>query len=148
MKLFTKLLLSAIVLIFSNSIKAQVTTAKQNLFDNYSSAISCPKSELEKIFNSAEGTSIKLSFGNNFQFSGIVTSSVRRYNNLQSVSIKSTTTEGLVLGISKRTNDDLSYSYIGRIINHKYADAFELKSDANGNYYLNKIKTDDLIEDR
>ena len=45
-------------------------------------------------------------------------------------------------------NDDNTYTYVGRIINQKYGDAFELKLDNNGNYYLNKIKTDDLIQDR
>ena len=148
MKLFSKALLISAIFLTSYESKAQVNTAKTNIFDAYDSKINCPKSELDKIFTTPEGSVLKLALGNNFQFTGTVSSSVHRYNNLQSVTIKSNKGDGLLLGISKRINDDRSYSYIGRIINHKYGDAFELKTDNAGNYYLNKIKTDQLIEDR
>ncbi|MEP6616646.1 MAG: hypothetical protein ABJA57_08715 [Ginsengibacter sp.] len=147
MKLLSKALIISAIFVSSYDSKAQVTTAKPNLFDAYNSTINCPKSELDKIFTTAEGNVLKLSLGNNFQFTGVVSSSIHRYTNLQSVTIKSNKSDGLVLGISKRINDDKSYTYIGRIINQKYGDAFELKSDNAGNYFLNKIKTDDLIED-
>jgi hypothetical protein len=148
MNLFYKALLISAIFLTSYETNAQVKTAKSNIFDAYDSKVNCPKSELEKIFTTSEGSVLKLSFGNNFQFTGTISSSVHRYNNLQSVTIKSNKGDGLLLSISKRINDDRSYSYIGRIINQKYGDAFELKSDNAGNYYLNKIKTDDLIEDR
>ena len=148
MKPIAKTLMICAFFISSYESNAQVTTAKSNLFDSYSSTVSCPKSELDKIFTTPEGRVLKLSFGNNFQFTGIVSSSIQRYSNLQSVIIKSTTSTGLLLGISKRTNDDNTITYVGRIINQKYGDAFELKLDNTGNYFLNKIKTDDLIQDR
>ncbi len=155
MKLISRALLISVFFVSFYQSKAQVTTAKEpvtiakpNLFDSYSANISCPKSELDKIFTTPEGGLLKLSFGNNFRFTGSVTSSIQRYTNLQSVTIKSIISDSLLLGISKRTNDDKSFTYIGRIINQKYGDAFELKFDNNGNYFLNKIKTDDLIQDR
>jgi hypothetical protein len=154
MKLLSKALIISLFFVSYESnaqvttAKVQVTTAKPNLFDSYAANISCPKSELDKIFTTQEGGLLKLSFGNNFQFTGTVTSSIQRYTNLQSVIIKSNNSDSLLLGISKRTNDDRSFTYIGRIINQKYGDAFELKLDNNGNYFLNKIKTDDLIQDR
>ena len=148
MKLISKALFISAIIVSSYQSKAQVSTAKSNIFDAYDNTISCPKSELDKIFTSAEGSVLKLSFGNNFQFTGTVSSSTHRYTNLQSVTIKSNKSDGLVLGISKRINDDRTYTYIGRIINQKYGDAYELKLDNAGNYFLNKIKTDDLIQDR
>ena len=51
------------------------------------------------------------------------------------------------MAISKRTNDDNSISYVGRIINEKFADAYELKINTDGNYYLNKIKLYDILQD-
>ena len=68
-------------------------------------------------------------------------------NLLKSVVVKLNNLQGAILAISKRINDDNSISYVGRIINEQYADGYELKQDVNGNYFLNKIKTDDLIQD-
>ena len=148
MKLLLKAL-TIIILIFSfYNGNAQVKTAKKNLFDSYAANISCPKSELDKIFTTPQGGHLKLSLGNNFEFSGTVTSTIQRYHNLQSVTIKSANPDGLLFGISKRTNDDKSITYVGRLINQKYGDALQLKLDNAGNYFLNKIKTDELIEDR
>lgn len=131
-----------------NSVKAQVVTERRApLFAAFAQKINFPKTELEKIFTTPEGKSIKLSLGEGTGFSGVITSSIQRYNNLQSVIIKLNNLDNTVFGISKRINDDNSITYIGRIINTKYSDAFELKSDANGNYFINKKNTADLIED-
>ena len=51
------------------------------------------------------------------------------------------------LSISKRIDDDNTITYVGRIINEKYADGYELIKDKSGNYSFNKIKTADLIQD-
>jgi len=137
------------LLISFNNIKAQVITERRpELFAAFAKTIDFPKTELEKIFTTPGGRIIKLSLGGNVGLTGVVTSSIQRYHNLQSVIVKLDNLDNTVLGISKRTNDDNSITYIGRIINTKYADAFELKADANGNYFINKKKTADLIEDR
>jgi hypothetical protein len=137
-----------------NSLTAQVVTETQvvterrpQLFSAFAKTIHFPTTELEKIFTTPEGRTIKLSLGENVGLTGVVTSSIQRYSNLQSVIIKLNNLDNTVFGISKRTNDDNSITYIGRIINTKYSDAFELKSDANGNYSINKKNTADLIED-
>ena len=136
------------ILIFSfKPSKAQETDRRPQLFTVFSNTISFPKPELEKAFNTTEGQVIKLSLGNNFSFTGTVASSVQTFENLQNVIIRLDFLDNSVLGISKITNDDKSVSYIGRIVNSKYADGFEIKSDANGNYFMNKIKTQDLIQD-
>jgi len=55
--------------------------------------------------------------------------------------------QNTLLSISKRINDDNTITYVGRIINEKYADGYELKKDNNGNYSFNKIRTEELIQD-
>lgn len=136
------------LLISFNSIKAQVVTERRpQLFSTFSKTINFPTSELEKIFTTPKGSIIKLSLGSNAGFIGVVTSSIQRYHNLQSVVIKLNNLDNTIFGISKRTNDDNSITYVGRIINTKYADAFELKTDANGNYFINKVNTADIMED-
>jgi hypothetical protein len=130
------------------SVKAQVVTERRpQLFAAFAKTIHFPTTELEKIFTTPEGRTIKLSLGENVGLSGTVTSSIQKFSNLQSVIIKLNNLDNTIFGISKRTNDDNSVTYIGRIINTKYSDAFELKSDATGNYSINKKNTADLIED-
>jgi ribosomal protein S4E len=148
MKRIYKVAVFFTLLISFNSIKAQIVTERRpQLFAAFAKTINFPKTELEKIFTTPEGRTIKLSLGENVGFTGIITSSIQRYHNLQSVVVRLNNLDGTIFGISKRTNDDNSITYIGRIINTKYADAFELKTDATGNYFINKTKTADLIED-
>jgi hypothetical protein len=136
-----------ILILSLNTTFAQENDRRPQLFTVFSNSISFPKPELEKVFNTAEGQVIKLSLGNNFNFTGTLVSSIQTFENLQSVIIRLEYLDNSVLGLSKRINDDKSVSYIGRIVNPKYADGFEIKSDADGNYFMNKIKTQDLIQD-
>ena len=70
-----------------------------------------------------------------------------RNDNLFSVVIKSTSSDNTIFSLSKRTNEDKTITYIGRIINEKYADGYELIEAEDGGYILNKIKTDVLLQD-
>jgi hypothetical protein len=136
------------LLISAYSSNAQIISDRRPpLFSAFANTISIPTPELEKIFNTPQGNVIKLSLADNFSFTGSVISSLKRYNNLHSVVIRLNNLDSTIFGVSKRINDDKSISYIGRIINTKYGDAFELKTDAGGNYFINKIKTENLIED-
>jgi hypothetical protein len=136
------------LLISFTGVKAQVVTERRpQLFAAFAKTINFPKTELEKIFTTPEGRTIKLSLGDNVGLIGVITSSIQRYHNLQSVVVRLNNLDNTIFGISKRTNDDNSISYVGRIINTKYADAFEVKSDASGNYFINKTNTANLIED-
>lgn len=148
-RIYKAAVLFTLLISFNNNTHAQIVNERRpQLFSAFAKTINFPKTELEKIFATPEGKSIKLTLGTNVGFSGVVSSSIQRYHNLQSVIIKLNNLDNTVFGISKRTNDDNSITYVGRIINTKYADAFELKTDANGNYFINKRNTADLIEDR
>ena len=148
MKTISKVFVLCITLIASYNTNAQViTSSRPNLFNNFSANIPTAVTELDKAFLGAEGSSIQLNFANNFSFTGTVFSSVQRYSNLSSVIIKLPSLNNSLLSISKRINDDNTVTYVGRIINEKYADGYELKKDNYGNYTFNKIKTEDLIQD-
>ena len=148
MKTIYRVFVLCITLFASYNTNAQViTSSRPYLFNKFSANIPTAVTELDKAFLGAEGSSIQLNFTNNFSFAGTVFSSVQRYSNLSSVIIKSPSLNNSLLSISKRINDDNTITYVGRIINEKYADGYELKKDNYGNYTFNKIKTEDLIQD-
>jgi len=118
---------------------------RPHLFDSYASSLDVPKSELDKIFNLQKGNAVQLTFSGQ-QFTGIISTSKHTYSNLQNVVVKLANLQGAIFHVSKIINTDNTISYVGRIINEKYADGFELKN-ISGNYSLKKIKTDDIIQD-
>lgn len=138
------MLLAFVTLGYSS--KAQ-SSGRPNLFDGFSNTISCSNNELERLFTSPTGSTLQVSFSNS-NFSGRISSSVQRYSNLKSVVFKLDNLQGAVFTISKRISDNSTISYTGHIINEQFADGYELKKDVNGNYSLNKIKLDDILQDR
>lgn len=147
MKIIYKMAAIAMFLMVSYSMQAQIITShRQNYFNKYADKLPANESELEKAFSTSEGGKVKINFGD-FSFYGIVTSSIKRYENLQSIIVKSPDLNNTLLAISRRVNDDKTVSYVGHILNEKYADGFELRKEKNGSYEMNKIKTDALIED-
>ena len=148
MKAISKVFTMCMLLLATSHIKAQVSTSSRpDLFKSYSENVPASVSELGKAFSATAGSSIKLSFDNKFTFTGTVLSSVCKYKNLSTVIIKSPLLNNALFSISRITNDDKTITYVGRIINEKYADAYELVKDNSGNYSFNKIKTENLIQD-
>ena len=148
MKTTSRLLALCILLSLTFITQAQIaSSAKPNLFTSFSANIPASVNELDKAFIATPGSSIQFNFANKLPFDGVVLSSVQRYSNLSSVIIKSSLLQNALLSISRRINDDNSITYVGRIINEKYADGYELIKDNAGNYSFNKIKTQDLIQD-
>lgn len=147
MKIIYKAMALCILIMYSYASEAQVlTSSRQNYFDRYAQELPTPVTELNKAFTTSEGAKVKINFAD-FSFNGIVVSSIKRYDNLYSVIVKAPGLDNTILSISKRINPDKTVSYIGHIINQKYADGFELRKDNNGNYAMNKIKINALIED-
>lgn len=123
------------------------TNAKPKQFSNFPEKIDCSEQELAGIFNATTGQAISLSFSNNFTFTGNVTSNIVKYANLQSAIIVLPDYFNTIFSVSRITNNDGSFSYIGRIINKNYFDGYELKKNTSGNYELKKIETDRVIQD-
>lgn len=148
MKTMFKLIALCLLMCITYFAKAQVNnSSRPDLFNSYSAIIPASVSELDKAFALGKATSIQLNFSDKLFFAGTVLSSVKRYNNLFSVIIKSTLLQNSILSISKRINDDNTITYVGRIINEKYADGYVLEQDKSGSYSFNKIRTADLIQD-
>jgi hypothetical protein len=147
MKKFYTLISLSFILISAFPVKAQVTSSsKPSAYARYADKLPTKANELEKAFSSSAGTEITFHFSN-FTYSGIITSMVKRNSTLSTVVIKSTTLENSIFSISKKLNADQTVTYIGRIINQNHADGYEITKDDNGNYAMNKIKTDELIQD-
>jgi len=136
------------LLFITYSSQAQKLDQRPKLFNGVANKISYPKADLEKIFTKAKGSNFHISLPGNFNFTGTVVSSVQRYHNLKSFIIKSDVLNGAMFSVSKRTNDDNSITYVGRIINDKYSDGYELNTDSAGNYFLNKINMSELLQDQ
>ena len=143
--LYTLVLLFTIISVTAYS--QNPNGSKPALFSNLPEKISCPESELNRIFSATVDQHISLAFSDKFLFSGTVTSNVVKYANLQTAVIKSPVFGDAIFAVSKITNADKSISYIGRIINKKYFDGYELRKDALNNYQLVKIETDKVIQD-
>jgi len=148
MKYFATNALCLLCILISSAAKSQVSASiKPSLFSSFPDKVNCSEAELSKAFSIAADQNISLSFSNNFLFSGAVTSNILKYTNLQTVIIKSPAFGDAIFALSKITQADRSISYVGRIINKKYFDGYELKKDAFNNYQLIKIETDKVIQD-
>ncbi|HEY5464710.1 MAG TPA: hypothetical protein VIJ95_15715 [Hanamia sp.] len=147
MKIMYKVMALCIVITCSFAAQAQILSSnRQNYFNRYSNKLPTSVTELDKAFTTPEGSKVKINFAD-FSFNGIVTSSIKRCDSLYSVIVQSPGLDNTILSISRRINSDNSVLYIGRIINQKYADGFELSRGSDGAYAMNKIKTVSLIED-
>jgi hypothetical protein len=120
---------------------------KPTLFTNYPDKISCPDQEISKAFTIGADQNITFSFSDHFVFKGTVASTINRYSNLQIVIIRAAEFDNVIFQLSKITNADNTITYVGHIINAKYADGYELKKDANNNYQLIKFETDKVLQD-
>ena len=147
MKTLTKATVLFILLAVTYSSKAQKAELPK-LFNGVENKINYPKADLEKIFTKTKGSSFQISLPGNFSFTGTIVSTVQRYSNLKSFLIKSDVLHGAMFSVSKRINDDNSITYVGRIINDKYSDGYELKVDSAGKYFLNKINMNELLQDQ
>lgn len=147
MKTLRKLIAFCFLITTVMAANAQTTTMqRQPMFKNSAEKLPAAITELDKAFTAAEGTELNFKF-HNFSFSGIVQRNIKRYDNLTSVIIKSTSLKNTLLSLSKRINDDQSVTYIGRILSDHASDGYELIKNADGSYVFHKISTDDLIQD-
>ena len=148
MKTLTKACVLLILFAITYNSEAQKTDQRPRLFKAVENKIGYPKADLEKIFTKTKGSNFHISLPGNFTFSGTIVSTVQRYNNLKSFLIRSDVLDGAMFAVSKRINDDNSVTYVGRIVNDKYSDGYELKVDSAGNYFLNKINMNELLQDQ
>jgi len=109
---YALLMLCALTSVTAN---AQNTAGeKPKLFASFPDRINCSLSELSRTFTIAARQNANLSFSDNFLFSGIVTSNVVKYANLQTAVIRSPQFGDAIFVLSKIKETDGSFSYVGQ----------------------------------
>lgn len=136
------------MLFLYTAVNAQNNPAvKPSLFKSFPEKIICSSTELGKSITADAGLQTSLLFSDNFLFNGKVLSNTVKYGNMQSVIIQSKDYADAVLNLTRIILPNGQVEYKGRIVNTKYADGYELKKDAAGNYQLIKFETDKLLQD-
>lgn len=120
-------------------------SGKPVLFANFPSTINCTEAQLSSMFAASKGTGVNLTLAKNITLSGTVTSSQFKYSNLQTIVIKLPAFKDAVFSLSKQIGKDNKITYVGKILNPLYADGFELKRGADGNYQLSKIDLEKIL---
>jgi hypothetical protein len=140
-------ILSILFIHISVTTFSQGNSVKPKLFNSFPQKIICSQLELNKAFAASEKQSVELLFSDNFLFGGTVLSNTIKYNNMQTVVIKSAAFNNALFVVTKITIAGKEPEYRGRIINTTYFDGYELKKDELNNYQLIKFETDKLLQD-
>ena len=120
---------------------------RPKLFVGFPEKIQLSKNILQNTLNANEGEQVIVAFSNDFHFKGTVLSNLKKYDNLQSVMIKSPAFGNAIFQLSRMTNKDNSISYSGRIINPDALDGYEIKKDKDDNYSIVKFETKNILQD-
>ena len=142
----TMLLLMVSLCTYAGATAQQTSEVKPKLFASFPSTLSITEACLQNIFSFAADQEAVIDFGNNLSLPCKVIRNEVKYSNLQTVIIRSTAYDNVMLQVSRITNRDLSIIYTGRIINPRAADGFEIKQNSNGSYQLQKFETDKILE--
>ncbi|MEO5984922.1 MAG: hypothetical protein ABIP80_05415 [Ferruginibacter sp.] len=135
--------LIALLLCMTTAVSHAQTT-KSVIFSGFPETIDCLPSEFNAAFNANEGQTISLHFSNNFIITGKVISKIRKYSNLESITMRVPQYADAVFHLSRQTNDDHSISFVGRILSTESFDGYEIKRDAAGNYKLHKVEEEKI----
>jgi hypothetical protein len=125
-------------LLVSNLFTSYAQTNQTKLTKSLPAVITCKANEISGAFIKAAGEKISFSFPDNFVAHGVVKSSIVKYANLQTTIIELPDFGKSLFQLSKRTNEDKTVTYVGRIINTTEGYLYELKNTANGEYQLTK----------
>jgi hypothetical protein len=142
MKLLNKSILVVLCTILSTISFAQI---KPTLFGAYPETISLSKTLIADALSYNTGTSVSINLSSTFIFAGTVISNQQKYDNLQTIMIRSSENNLSVFQISKITNKDNSISYAGLIINQDASDGYVIKNN-NGIYSLQKFESSKILE--
>ncbi|MEO6669620.1 MAG: hypothetical protein ABIN36_09115 [Ferruginibacter sp.] len=121
--------------------------AKPKVFAAFPEKIQLSKNILQNIINANEGEEVIVAFSNDFHFKGTVLSNLKKYDNLQSVMIRSASFGNAIFQLSAMINKDKTVSYSGRIINPAIADGYVIKKDVDDSYSIVKFETKNILQD-
>ncbi|MEO6404187.1 MAG: hypothetical protein ABIY51_05270 [Ferruginibacter sp.] len=120
---------------------------RPKIFENFPESIVISDAKLQNLFQSVDGQDINLAVSSSFNFPGRVLSNVAKYNNLQSITIKSEIFNNAILHLSRIKNDDGSISFVGRILNEHSFDGYEIVRNLDGTYIFKKFETGKVMQD-
>jgi hypothetical protein len=118
---------------------------KTAAFSRFPETININKSELSQAMMVAEGSAITLNFSG-LVIIGKVVANVQKYDNLQSILIRTEGFSNAFFHLSKVINKDKTISYIGRMLSDESSDGYEVKSDLTGNYQLKKVQLENILQ--
>jgi hypothetical protein len=120
---------------------------KPKLFSDLPLKMDLRVTDLEPVFGLAIGTEINQFLAAGFPFKGVVVSKSEGQDaSLKSVVLRSSNRQGAVFTFTRRTGQDGTVVYLGRIISMHHGDAFEVALE-NGRYVLNKTALYDLFSE-
>ncbi len=120
--------------------------AKTEVFSQFPETIDISRSQLSQALTVAEGATVTLNFSSNLVITGKVVANVQKYDNLQSMVIKSESYANALIHLSKVINKDNTISYLGRIISDDALDGYEIKNEVAGNYQLKKVSLETIYQ--
>lgn len=122
-------------------------TIKPKIFSAYPETINVSETIFTSALNAHEGDEISLDLGDGFIFKGTVISNEIKYQNLQTVTIRSQLFNNTLFAVSKIKTADQNILYVGRMINHAAFDGYEIKRSVAGSYRLQKFDSDHILQD-
>lgn len=114
------------------------------LFANYPSSISISEDQLSAAMHSKNGETISLTGTGKFSFTGTVISNQKKYDNLQTVMVRSSAFNNAIFQVTMLTEKNNSI-FKGRIIHPDATDGYELKF-SEGHYGLQKFEMSRILE--
>ncbi len=111
----------------------QHPAAKATLFNQLPEKISCSANSLKTIFQSALNSNIAVTMGPALKIEGLVLAKVAVSPEQLSINIRCSNYEDALLNISRITEADGSFTFIGRIVSPRHGDVLLLWLE-NGQY--------------
>ncbi len=117
----------------------QHPTEKAALFAQLPDKISCSATSLQNIFSAAVNANISIAVSPQLKIEGLVIAKAAITADQLSINIRCTNYQDALLNISRLTEADGSFSYVGRIVSPRHGDVLLLWQE-NGQYSFIKQK--------
>jgi hypothetical protein len=130
-----------------NGFAQKKETVKKVIFTESPAKIEISKSTLQSTLQLGAGQFVAIRIDNKNTFYGKVVANDKKYDNLQSMIIKSRGNDNTFFQLSAIINEDKNITYTGRIINADASDMYQIKKDNSNNYYLEKIELNKVYQD-
>ena len=130
-----------------NGFAQKKETVKKVIFTEAPSKIAISKSTLESTLQMGAGQFVAIRIDNKNTFYGKVVANDKKYNNLQSMIIKSRGNDNTLIQLSASIDEEKNITYTGRIINVDATDMYQIKKDNYNNYYFEKTELNKVYQD-